>query len=207
MLLTLLAVSLAHATNLYAGIPVTGVPGFGAPSFQTVQTGWSAVVLDGFVRVYVGEDEADAASWVLRMKKRLRKEKPKANPGAFKAAGIADVHGNGSRLILFRKGNIGICVRHKTNARPWAAKAVAAIVEQGPPPPAAPALVQSDDAWTLTPVTGYAQVDFEGGRLIPGQGYRFSQPPTAWTAWDQLGRSVRVERPDPQGAKSTAVAE
>ena len=207
MLLSLFAASLAYAGSLHAGIPVRGVPGFGAPSFQTVQTGWSAVVLDGFVRVYVGKDEADATAWVARMKTRLRKEKPTPNPAAFKAAGIADVHGNGSRLILFRKGNIGICVRHKSNARPWAAKAVAAIVDEGPPSPAPPTLIQDEQVWTLSPISGFAQVDFEGGTLIPGSGYRFSQPPKAWTAWDRLGRSVRVERPAPQGAKSTAVAE
>ena len=73
----LIAATLAHAGNIHAGVPVSGIKGFGAPSFQTSQTGWSAIVLDGFVRVYVGKTEADAHAWVNRMLKTLSREKPK----------------------------------------------------------------------------------------------------------------------------------
>jgi len=205
MLTVLLAATLAHADGLHAGVPVTGIAGFGPPSFQTEQTGWSAIVLDGFVRVYVGKTEEEAAAWVVGMKKRLRREKPKPNPSAFSAPGITDVHGNGTRLILFRDGNIGICVQHKTNARPWATKAHNAIVDEGPPLPQAPQLSEAAGLWTLQAGPQVVQIDFEGGRLARGTGYRFSVPPTAWTAWDALGRPVRTEAPTlPQ---STAVAE
>jgi len=192
MLALILAASLAHADGIHAGVPVTGIKGFGAPSFQTTDTGWSAVVLDGFVQVYVGRTEADAEAWVKRIKTRLRREKPKANSQAIVAAGITDVHGNGTKLILFRDGNVGICVRHKTNARPWATKAHAAIVDEGPAWPTPARLEVVDGAWRILAPPGTAQVAFEGGRLVAGAGLSFSVPPTAVIVWDGLGRSVRT---------------
>jgi hypothetical protein len=193
MLAVFLAATLAHAGGVHVGIPVSGIAGFGAPSFQTAQTGWSAVVLDGFVRVYVGRTEAETQAWIARMKKTLRRDKPRANPGAFSAKGITDVHGNGSKLILFRDGNIGICVQHKSNARPWARKAHAAIVDTGPPWPAEARLTPVDGIWRIETNPGATQIAFEGGKLIPGEGLRFSVPPTAVTVWDALGRSARTE--------------
>ncbi len=196
----LLSLSIAQADGMHIGVPVRGIEGFGAPSFQSTQTGWSAVVLDGFVRVYVGKTEADTQAWIARMKKRLRKEKPEVNPAAFTAEGITDVHGNGTKLILFRDGNVGICVRHKTNARPWARKAHAAIVDEGPPWPTGARVETVDGTWRVIAPPGAAQVAFEGGKLVPGAGLSFSQPPTAVIVWDSFGRAVRSTPPAPAAA-------
>jgi hypothetical protein len=204
MLSLLLLLCTAQADGLHAGVPTQGIKGFGPASFQTVQTGWSAIVLDGFVRVYVGKTEADASAWVARVKQTLRREKPKPNPAAFTGLGATEVHGNGTKLILFRDGNIGICVQHKTNARPWASKAHQAITEAGPPWPAGATLSSDGETWAVNTPTGTAQLAFEGGRLVPGAGLRFSAPPTALVVWDTLGRATRTE---PKPAQSTAVAE
>jgi hypothetical protein len=188
----LLLVGLAAADGIHTGVPVRGIEGFGAPSFQTTQTGWSAVVLDGFVRVYVGRTEAEAQVWVERMRRLLRREKPTPNANAFTAEGITDVHGDGTKLILFRDGNVGICVRHKTNARPWALKAHSAIVDTAIGWPTPARLETVDGTWRVIAPPDAAQISFEGGKLVPGHGLRFSEQPAAVIVWDAYGRSVRM---------------
>jgi len=190
----LLTLGLSWADGLHTGVPVTGIEGLGKPTFQTSQTGWSAVVEDGFVRVYVGRTEGAAHAWVLDRKKALRKQDPTANPGLLALSGVSDVHGDGKKLILFRDGNVAICVRHKhEGALPWAQLVHESIVDDGPPWPKSGKLVQMGSTWQVDPPSGTVHIAFEGGELASNQGLVFLVPPTALIVYDSWGRSVRTE--------------
>ena len=64
MFVSLLLSLAAAASPMHTGIPVFGVTGLGAPSFQSSKTGWTALIDGGFVAVFVGSDEVEAQFWV-----------------------------------------------------------------------------------------------------------------------------------------------
>ena len=96
--------SAALAGGVHTGIPVHGVQGVGEPSFLTPQSGWSAGVDGGWIRVFVGPTEADAQEWYRRAVATLQVPPP--------PLALADeAAGDDSTLVVFRDGNVAVMVR------------------------------------------------------------------------------------------------
>ncbi len=177
----------AFAGGRHGGIPVSGVPGLGDPSFETSSTGWTAQIEGGYVRVFVGRDELEARSWVDRM--TLGFSKPLAPyAGSIPAE---DLHGDGKGLLLLRDGNVGLLVRADPagplDAETWARTLLAAMVPDAPWP-APPVLKASGNQWVVE-APGAKQVAFHGGHLAANQGLVFTEPPIELVAWDAYGRA------------------
>ena len=181
----LLLSGLALAGGLHTGIPVRGVQGLGEPSFQGVDAGWSAGVEGGgYVRVFVGHDEEEAARW-LRLGAPLSSGPPPAYTFADEAVG------DGEEFLAFRDGNVAALVRTPAHARQVAERLRAAIVNGGPTWPETPRLVPEDGRLRLS-VHDPAGVVFQGGRLAPGSDWVFSVAPTQLVVWDAWGRPTVV---------------
>ena len=182
LLLTALAGNLAWAGEIHAGIPVRGVPGLGEPSFQTASLGWTAGLADGgFVRVFVGKTEEEAAEWYARAVHSLT-----IVPPAYAAFGDEAV-GDGQALLVFRDGNVAVFVRADQDAAAVAERMKAAIVD-GVPWPTAPVLAaRADGTWEIS-AGDLVGIRAEGGTLHMGEGWRFGTKPRAVTGWDLYGR-------------------
>lgn len=181
-MISLLLLGAAMAAGLHTGIPVHGVQGLGEPQFSGVDAGWTATVEGGFVRVFVGRTEAEAAGW-LSMGLPLSAGQAPAYPFADEA------WGDGASLLAFRDGNVGVFVRVERGALDLARELQAAIVDGGPAWPAPAPLVERQGRWEL-PVADPAGVSFQGGRLVRGPGWVFSQLPAELVVWDAFGRPV-----------------
>lgn len=184
MSLILVFLGAALAGGLHAGVPVTGVPGLGEPSFHGPAAGWSAGVPGGLVRVFVGHDEAEASAW-LNGSVPISAEAPPAYAFADEA------WGDGVGLLAFRDGNVSVFVRVSSGALALAERLQASIVDDGSPWPAAPALTGQEGAWTL-PVAQGQHVTFQGGRLARGAGWTFTALPYELVVWDHTGRPAQV---------------
>ncbi|MFT5683832.1 MAG: hypothetical protein ACI8RZ_004764 [Myxococcota bacterium] len=178
----------AFAAGLHTGIPTTGVEGFAAPMYQTTETGWTALVEDGLVRVFVGRDAESATAWVVTMQKKLEKFEPHPYPEFADEA-----LGDGETILLFRDGNIAVLIHTKANALVWGEVALAAISDEQIPWPAPPILLQDDLGWWRLSAPGAAHIAYVGGERLSAGGLVFSHPPRAGVAWDAWGRAARVE--------------
>jgi len=185
--------SMALAGDIHTGVPIHGVEGLGEPAFQTSNTGWTASVDEGFVRIYTSRTEAEAVEWVARMRESLARFKPAPNPD-FVATSVADeAYGDGQSLLIFRDGNTGVLVRNKKDAVVWAEILQLAISDEAAPWPAPAKLVEGDGVWTVQAPTNAVHTAFEGGRLARHQGLTFTSPPRALIVWDKWGRATRSE--------------
>lgn len=179
----------ALAGGLHAGIPVNGVPGLGEPTFLTPASGWTAAVEGGWVRVFVGADVAEAEAWHDRTLEGIGR-----TPSAYRVAGADEAHGDGSTLLSFRDGNVGVLVRVERGAASLAARLLASIVEAGPglgeveirqvPGCEAP--------WSIS-APGAAGLRVPSGGRSGRNEVRVREEPTEIYAWDAYGR-VRVVR-------------
>lgn len=180
----LLLLGAALAAGIHTGIPVRGVQGLGEPSFQGVDAGWSASVDGGYVRVFVGRTEAEAAAWLS--------EGLPLSAGQAPSYPFADeAWGDGEVMLAFRDGNVGVFVRVSAGARGVAERLQAAIVDGGPAWPAPPTLVSQDGRHTL-PVDPRGGVTYQGGRLAREPGWVFTALPTELVVWDPWGRPAVV---------------
>ena len=196
-----LLLSSSGRAQQYTGIPTEGVEGFGVPMFQTTETGWSAQVEDGIVRVYVGADAEAAEAWVELMRSRLVKQDPQpyppedASPEAL-AAWTLEVDaalGEPESLLLLRRGNLGVMVHTAARAQHWAEVALAAASQEPQPWPAPPTLSQDDLGWWRLTAPGAVHIAYVGGERVPGSsGLVFEAPPRAAVAWDRFGRAARI---------------
>jgi hypothetical protein len=194
MMWLLCILGLAQADGIHTGVPVQGVEGLGEASFQTANTGWTAFVDDGIVRVFVARDEAGAKAWIERMRQAMAKYKPLENPD-FLANSVADeAYGDGQGLLIFRDGNVGVQVRNKNDATTWAEILQLAISDEPVPWPTPAALIEGPEFWTVQTGPEIAHIAFEGGRLARHKGLRFTQPPRALIVWDKWGRATRSTR-------------
>jgi hypothetical protein len=175
-------VGAALAAGIHTGIPVHGVAGLGDPEFLTPKTGWTASIEGGFVRIYVGATEADAAAWTERTRAGIQVELPSI-PGYADAA-----WGDPQTLIVFRDGNVAAMVRAKAGARDVADRLRAAIVDGGPAP-RKPTLVQAGERWEAH-APDAVDVTFSGGRPAAGAPNVWIEPPTELVAWDAYGRAT-----------------
>ncbi len=179
----------ALAEGAHTGVPTAGIEGFSAPMYQTSQTGWSAQVEHGLVRVFVGHSAEEAKTWLADMTERLAKLDPQPYPEFADEA-----LGDGERLLLFREGNIGVLVHTSEQALLWAERTLAHIDDTPHPWPAPPALHRDDLGWWRLEAPGAAHIAYVGGERVPGSaGLVFSVPPRAGVAWDGWGRASRVE--------------
>lgn len=184
MSLILAFLGVALAGGVHAGIPVTGVPGLGEPTFLTASTGWSAGAAGGVVRVFVAPDAATASGWL--------NESIPLSTGTPPTYDFADeAWGDGQGLLAFRDGNVGVYIRVPSGARALAEQLRASIVNDGSPWPTAPTLSGSEGRWTLS-VGQDQHVSFQGGRLAPGPGWTFTALPHELVVWDATGRAVTV---------------
>ena len=172
----------ALAGDWHAGVPVQGVAELGAPSFLTPDLGWTAPVQGGFVRVFVGQDDEEAARWIAQAQMAITVPLPPV-------ADIGDeAYGDRTGLLLVRDRNVAIQVRADGTAAAVAQRMIAAIPEGPIPWPQAPQLVEQDGAWIVSaPGALHVQVA-EGGRALPGEALRFAEPPAQLVAWDPYGR-------------------
>ncbi len=182
-----LLVGAALAAGVHAGIPVSGVPGVGAASFLTPETGWTASIEGGWVRVYVGATEAAGAEWYDRTLESVGVPPPVL---ADFAADIA--HGDGETLVAFRDGNVGVLVRAQAGARGIAEALRAAIVDRAAPV-VTPTLSSTSGQWRVD-APGAVHISFTGGRAVPFQRGVFTQPPREIVVWDALGRASVIGR-------------
>lgn len=180
----ILLVAAALAGGLHAGIPVAGVPGVTDPAFQTPATGWTASVDDGWIRVHVGVTEAESVAWYARTLATLG-----APPAPYALAGVDEAHGDGTTLVAFRDGNVGVLVRVGSGARAVAERLRDAIVD-APAPSVAPRAVQEADGTWRCEAAGALAVTAEGGRPAPLKPGAFVEAPKACVAWDAYGRAV-----------------
>jgi hypothetical protein len=184
-MIALLLAGGALAAGIHAGIPVAGVPGVSDPSFQTPDLGWTARVDGGWVRVFVGRDEAATRAWYGRALEGLQITPPTADgPGD-------EAHGDGDALLLFRDGNVAVMVRAEHGARAVADRLAAAVVD-GVAWPVAPRLAQgADGRWRVAvPVGG--TVTATGGRPVAFEEGAYLEPPATLVVWDALGRPAVV---------------
>ena len=181
-----------HASGHHTGIPTTGVEGLGPPLFQTEQTGWSAQVEDGIVRVYVGRDLEATQDWMARMQSRLIRFDPQPYMEMADEA-----YGDGETLLLLRDGNVGIVVHTKANALHWATLVQSAIVDEPEPWPEPCHLEQDELGWWRLVADTPAQLSYIGGIRHPDGGLVFVVPPTSAIVWDHWGRSTRSDFGDP----------
>ncbi len=180
----LLLLGAALAAGIHTGIPVRGVQGLGEPSFKGVDAGWSASADGGYVRVFVGRTEAEAAAWLA--------EGVPLSAGQAPAYTFADeAWGDGQAILAFRDGNVSVFIRVEQGALPLAERLRAAIVDGGPAWPAPPALRQEGERWVLD-ATGLGGVRYQGGRLAREPGWVFTEPPDELVVWDAWGRPAVV---------------
>ena len=179
-----LLLGVALAAGQHAGIPVVGVEGLGAPSFQTPEIGWTAALDGGWIRVFVGPTEEDAADWYARALGTIQVPPPEL-------ADLGDVaHGDGETLILFRDGNVAVMVRAEQEAGVVARRLQAAIVDEAAPA-ATPELQKDGAFWSLV-APDAAHVSFTGGRLVSFHQWRFRVPPRELVIWDATGRPTVI---------------
>jgi len=184
----ILAFGLAFAAGTHAGIPVRGVPGLGEPTFLTPRTGWTSSVEGGFVRVYVGPTEADAAEWMLRAREGLTLQ-----PSPATVLLGDEAFGDGDALYVFRDGNVAVFVRVERGALATA-RTLHAAIEDGPAWPAAPRLLpRGEGGWELG--ERGVSVSFTGGQLVPFRPGTWSELPATVVVWDAWGRPAEWERP------------
>ncbi|MDP2307809.1 MAG: hypothetical protein Q8P18_17420 [Pseudomonadota bacterium] len=180
---------MAFAGGLHGGIPVSGVPGIGEPSFLTPATGWTAAVDGGWVRVFVGPTEAAGAEWYDRMLESIGAPPPVL---ADLAAVTDAAHGDGATLVSFRDGNVAVLVRVQHDARAVADTLRAAIVDDAPAL-ATPTLSAVAGQWRVD-APGAVHLRYTGGRGVPFQRGVFTEPPTEIVVWDALGRATAIMR-------------
>jgi len=182
-------VHIAFAGSPHTGIPVHGIPGLGEPSFQTVETGWTAMVDGGFVGVFVGADAVEAQQWVDHKATQLAIYKPKRNPNFIEHTDVDFALGDGIGLLIFRDENVAVMCRHRTDARSWAIQLHESITGEAHPPLEPPKLTQKGEVWV--PVLGENTIHFSfvGGAPTASPETQFSAPPERMIAWDQWGRT------------------
>lgn len=179
--------SLALAAGQHTGIPTTGIPGLGEPSFLTPRTGWTAPVEGGLVRVFVGPTEADAKDWYQRSREGLTIE-------PVPAGGIGDeAFGDGAGLLAWRDGNVAVMVRCSSGARQWALLLHDAMVDGIPWPDPVRLLHRADGTWVVPGAP--RSVQFRGGKAVAFRPGEFRRPPEEVVVWDEWGRPSVVERP------------
>lgn len=183
----LILLGAAFAAGLHTGIPVRGVDGLGEPTFKGVDAGWSASVEGGYVRVFVGRTEAEAATW-------LAEGLPLAGGEAPFYRFADEAWGDGDALLAFRDGNVGVFVRVSSGARGIGERLQAAIVDDGPPWPSPPVLARQGERWVLQ-VGELGGVRFRGGRLADAPGWVFTREPVELVVWDPWGRPAVVRAP------------
>ncbi len=195
--------------RVHAGIPIADVqalhPREGKPprdpAFGTAETGWSIIVPGGIVFVYVARSDADLDAWTaLQLSRQRQPPLPVEHP----VAGVDAAWRRGTDFAMLRDGNIGIMVQGTDEAGEEAAVVRSLIVDVGPPWPAPPSLVAQPDGTWLVDAPDALQVDWQGGRRVPGGGLRVTEPPARLVAWDALGRAVTWWRDGPPTATSSA---
>ena len=193
MFVSLLLSLAAAASPMHTGIPVFGVTGLGAPSFQSSKTGWTALIDGGFVAVFVGRDEVEAQFWVDQKAERLEAYKPTDHP-TFKVENQVDLAmGDGVGLLIFRDKNVAVMCRHRAEAAFWATRLHSAIVDIPAPWPEPPTLVAGPKGWLPEAPESSVHLAFLGGQTTAAPELRFSEPPTRLIAWDGWGRAAATE--------------
>lgn len=180
----ILLLSMAFAGGLHSGIPTTGVPGLGEARFLTPRTGWTAPVVGGVVKIYVGETEADAIDWYERSVVSLT-----LAPAAGPALGDASF-GDGDGLLGFRDGNVAVMVRVEHGAQALAETLHAAIVDGVAWPSGAALRADAGGTWRVEGATG--TVTFRGGQAVPFVNGQFRVKPDEVVLWDGYGRALVV---------------
>ena len=193
MLLSLLLTAMATASDIDTGVPVIGIEGLGAPSFQSVHTGWIANVPSGFVRVFVGPTPQDAVRWMSNQRDRLADLQPAPNSEIQAELNADEAVGDGERLVLFRSRNVAVCSRNSVDAMRWARAIRTSIVDIPIPWPEPPALIARQREWVIEPVRGTHQVAFVGGVPSSRALLHFSTPPYRVISWDGWGRATWKE--------------
>jgi len=189
----LLFLCTASAAEVRTGVPVVGLPGFGHPRFQTVDTGWMASVPEGFVRVYVGVTPEDARRWVKQRKHKLARYKPEPNLSFTSRPNVDEAYGNGTDLLIFRSKNVAACSRSKVNATPWAAAILRSIGDTPSPWPKPPVLTAQGRHWVIKASEDARHIAFVGGTPDGSATLRFTKPPYRLISWDYWGRAAWTE--------------
>lgn len=196
-----LLISTALAAGLHAGIPVHQRD-LGEPDFQSAENGWTAPLANGqgFVRVYVGRNDAEAVDWFMRTREgfsRLIPDYVYADQAA----------GDGTGVLLFRDGNVAVMVRSEANEALTIAQSLQARIVDGPPSFSLASLTRTGDGWAVV-APGAAFIQTRGGGNIPCGNLdpnmlpqtEFAPPaitPCVWstrpdevTVWDGFGRAT-----------------
>ncbi|MEC8193567.1 MAG: hypothetical protein VX944_16160 [Myxococcota bacterium] len=174
----------------YNAIPPIGVDGLGSPHFQGSSTGWTALVDDGYVAVFVGRNADAAQHWVDRKVEALSIYSPTANSTFLDATGVDAALGDGVGLMIFRAGNLAAMSRHKSDASGWATTLHAAIVAIDEPWPAEPTLQQTAQGWVPVKNEAIVHLQFSGGQTTTDPSLAFSERPDKLVSWDQWGRAA-----------------
>ena len=184
----ILLISAALAEGLHTGIPLDGIEGSSLPMYQSTATGWSTLVEDGLVRVFVARDVETATAWMITFQEKLAKFDPQPYPEFADEA-----LGDGESILLFRDGNISVLIHTKANALHWAEITLAAISDEPAPWPEPPLLMKDDLGWWRLDAPSATHIAYVGGERLDSGGLTFTAPPRAAVAWDGWGRASRVE--------------
>lgn len=202
-MIPLLLLAPALAAGLHAGIPVHQRD-LGEPAFQSAENGWTAPLASGtgFVRVFVGRDEATATDWFLRQRESFSRLIPDYTFHDQAA-------GDGVGVLLFRDGNVGVMVRSEDGAALAIAESLASRIVDGPPSLSFATLQRQEDGWVVVaPGAAFVQTRGAGviqcGNLAAGglPSAEFGPPaiqPCGWatrpdevTVWDNYGRATVI---------------
>ncbi len=199
-----LLITTALAAGLHAGIPVHQRD-LGEPDFQSAENGWTAPLASGtgFVRVYVGRNDAEAVDWFQRTRdgfSRLIPDYVFADQAA----------GDGTGVLLFRDGNVAVMVRSESNEALSIGQSLQARIVDGPPSFSFASLKRTDDGWTVV-APGAAFVQTRGGTSIPCGNFpagvladtqvgppaieqcMWTTRPDEVTIWDGFGRATVIK--------------
>ena len=189
MLGFLLYLHTAVATPPYLAVPVEGVEGLSEPHFQSVATGWTALVAGGFVAVYTGKSNAEALAWVESKIEAMKVYAPEENPDFRNATGVDGAWGDGTGLLIFHQKNMAAMCRHTAAAERWAQAIQRSAVTVNEAWPNPPELQTEDGGWTPTPDPNRVHLQFVGGTTKVSPKLYFSEKPEKLIGWDQWGRA------------------
>ncbi|MSP55262.1 MAG: hypothetical protein EXR69_06625 [Myxococcales bacterium] len=197
MLAFIQMISAALAGDIHSGIPVHQ-PDLGEPAFQSAANGWTAPLANGqgFVRVFVGRDEAQAADWFIRTREAFTLRLPDY-PILNVGTGVDEAAGDGVGALLLRDGNVGVMVRAEDETALAIAVSLQARIVDGVLGLSMPTMQRVEDGWSLV-APGAVYTQPHGGGNIPltlvGRGSPLSWVvrPESITVWDAYGRATIV---------------
>lgn len=196
---TLFSVALATGStpppphSRYAGIALDRLEEeLKPPRYDSSSTGYTVDVSGGIIRVFIAPSELAAQWWVQRMAEVRARRRP-APPEPPLPLGADEALLAGDDLAILRFGNLGVMVEASGGALPWVERLQPHFLPEVAGWPEPPALQRAGTGWSVEVPFSPLHLSYVGAQPLPGAELRFSQPPSAVVAWDELGRALRQD--------------